>query len=146
MHFSSSGCVIQEREIGRMIRIGSECEKLSSRHCAFWHALRVYYGGTFKKETRYSVSISLSRDGVGITWLFLCFSVGFSTKMWTTWHWRLGYLNNNKLVSLFETGHLYSSFIKTLPSFMQFKCESCSLRAMFSLSLSIRLVPLHCLI
>ena len=30
----------------------------------FWHALMVYYGGTFEKETRYSVSISLSRDGI----------------------------------------------------------------------------------
>ena len=59
---------------------------------------------------------------------FLTSSSSLLNNMWTTWHKRLGHLNNTNLSSLFKLGYLNKSMSSSMVShFSKSKCESCCL-------------------
>ena len=59
---------------------------------------------------------------------FFAFSIGVFNNVWTTWHRRLGHLNNASLISLFQRGCLENSTnANVISTFAKSKCESCCL-------------------
>ena len=59
---------------------------------------------------------------------FLTSSSSLLNNMWTTWHKRLGHLNNANLLSLFKLGYLNKSMSSSMVShFSKSNCESCCL-------------------
>ena len=62
---------------------------------------------------------------VGLISLFAS-SLSTSNNLWTTWHRRLGHLNNDKLAFLFRDGCLDPSLNKNmLTSLLKSQCVSC---------------------